>query len=470
MGLSMDGGDQAPDLMGALRRQWLTVVVAALLAVLGAWVYASSLPVVYQARSSLLLEPGAQETSPTGGRNRSLDVDTWATVARSTELLAEVATELKLDLEDVRSRTTATAAPTGDVVVLTFEGPSEQAAVAGAAVYNEAFLAERRVRVNADTVERQQQLERLKGDITAQIGRLVDELAAEEARGDSASASKLNVLTASQQNANERLDDINTELSTLDPNAETGRVIIEPGTAVDRAGLGLPLITLSGLLLGALLGLILALLRDRYDDRYRKVREPEQFGLREVAHVPYAPGRGRRSRDAMLAYSRLITRLTFAQRGLPEIGRSMLLLPIESKTMPFDAARQVASALDECGSMNGIAIGVWGEDVLPEDTRAYWEATILGVKDLRASHDLVLVPERALDYSASGIGLAALVDDTLLVVSDDTPMRSIELALEDLRGVNVERVQVIVLTDIRRRDLRRASAEARPSSRSHADE
>ena len=34
-------------------------------------------------------------------------------------------------------------------MVLTFEGPSEQAAVAGAAVYNEAFLAERRVRVNA---------------------------------------------------------------------------------------------------------------------------------------------------------------------------------------------------------------------------------------------------------------------------------------------------------------------------------
>ncbi len=453
----MGAGDESPDLLAALRRQWLTIVIVAVVGTLGAWLYSSSQPTAYQSKSTLLLIAGGDETSPAGGRNRSLDVDTWATVARSTELLQQVAGKLDLELDVVRERTTATAAPTGDVLVLTFEAPSTEEAVEGASVYSDEFLATRRTAVNASTLERQQQLEGLARDLNVQIDDLGQQIASEERKGELASDSKLAVLIATQQQAIERLAEIDTELGTLDANVETGRIIIDPQTAVQRVGIGLALMALSGLLVGALIGLILALLRDRYDDRYSSAIEPEYFGLREIARVPYAQERGRKGRNSMLGYSRLITRLTFAKRGEPDIGRSVLLLPIESRTLPFDAARRIAAALEQCGSDTGIATAVWGEDVLPEQSRAYWEATIVGVQELRASHDLVLVPELALDYSAIGIGLAALVNDTLLIVSEETPMRSVQLALEDLRGVNVDHVEVVVLTGIRPHHLRNST-------------
>lgn len=444
--------------MAALRRQWVTVALVAVLGTLGAWLYSSSQPTSYESKSTLLLIAAGDEATPAGGRNRSLDVDTWATVARSTELLQQVAGELDLELDVVRTRTTAVAAPTGDVLVLTFEAPSTDEAIEGATIYSEQFLAARRVSVNAATVERQQQLEGLARDLNVQIADLGQQISNEERKGELASDSKLAVLIATQQQAIERLAEIDSELGTLDANVETGRVIIDPQTAVDRVGLGLALTTLSGLLVGALIGLILALLRDRYDDRYSSAIEPELFGLREIARVPYAQERGHKGRNSMLGYSRLLTRLTFAKRGEPDIGRSVLLLPIESQTLPFDAARRIASALEQCGADTGIATAVWGEDVLPEQTREYWEATIVGVQELRASHDLVLVPELALDYSAIGIGLAALVNDTLLIVSEETPMRAVQLALEDLRGVNVDHVEVIVLTGIRSHSLRSTAA------------
>ena len=340
--------DESPDLMAALRRQWVTIVLTALVGALGGWLYSSTQPVVYESKSTLLLIAAGDEATPGGGRDRTLDVDTWATVARSTELLQEVAAELDMGLDDVRTRSTATAAPVGDVLILTFDAPQEDEAIEGAAVYSTLFLEARRVSVNAATVERQQQLGDLASALTVQIADLERQVAAEEAKGELASEGKLNVLVATQQQAIERLAAIDDELGTLDADVDTGRIVIDPQTNVERVGLGVALTTLSGLLVGALVGLILALLRDRYDDRYSSAPEPELFGLREIGRVPYAPERSRRGRAAMLDYSRLITRLTFARRG----ERSVLLLPIESETLPLDAAQRVASALEEVGLAN----------------------------------------------------------------------------------------------------------------------
>ncbi len=85
------GSDQSPDLLAALGRQWLTILLAALIGALLGWGYAAAKQTTYQARSTLLLIPVGNESDPGGGRNRSLDVDTWATVARSTNLLQDVA-------------------------------------------------------------------------------------------------------------------------------------------------------------------------------------------------------------------------------------------------------------------------------------------------------------------------------------------------------------------------------------------
>lgn len=449
-----DGVAYEPDLLAALRRQWFTVVVIALIGALVAWFYASAQPTTFESQSTLLLVAAADEQSPGGGRDRTLDVETWATVARSTALLQQVANELDLDLDDVRRRSTATAAPVGDVLRLTFEASNEGDAIDGASMYSDLFLSTRQQSVNASTRERIEQLRSLLVELEAQNADRAQQIDDEEQRGDDVSAGRLAILIDAQQRAIARLAEVEDELNTLDADVVTGRIVIDPQSDVNQIGFSRWMLTISGLLVGGLIGLIVALLRDRYDDRYGSVADPERLGIREIGRVPYLDGIAADPTSAMLAYSRLITRLAFAQHGETDASKSVLLLPIESKTLPFDAGHSVSAALQRCGDRTGVSIGTWGEDVALEQTRAYWEDTIEAVRDLTGRHDLVVVSERALDHAATGIGLAAIADDTLLIVSESTRLRSIEAALEDLRGVNVDRVEVIVLTGVRARDLR----------------
>ncbi len=444
----LPGSDENPDLLAALRRQWATILIASIIGTLVGWAYATSQPTRYESRSTLLLIAAGDEQSPGGGRDRTLDVDTWATVARSTVLLQQVANQLGRELGDVRARTTATAAPTGDVLVFTFEAGDSDVAVEGATVYSEQFLTARRTSVNAVTVERQQQLEDLQQDLTTQIADLSALIATEEQKGDRASESQLAVLTATQQLAIERSAEISSELATIDTNVEAGRIIIDPSTAVNRAGLSRQLSAMGGLFVGVMVGLILALLRDRFDDRYGSATSVGAFGLNEIARIPFAPEGTRAARVAMHEYSRLITRLTFANRGEPEAGRSVLLLPVDTETLPPEVARSVAATLETGAKATGILIGVLPEQENPEISQAYWDATVSAVHGLRDVNDLALVPMLALDRSATGIGLAALVDDTLLLVSEATPMQSVVQAINDLRAVDVDNVQVVVVTGV----------------------
>jgi hypothetical protein len=457
--------EQSPDLLAALGRQWLTILIAALIGALLGWGYAAAKQTTYEARSTLLLIPVGNESDPGGGRNRSLDVDTWATVARSTNLLQDVATQLGRELPDVRGRTTATAAPTGDVLVLTFEARDRDAAIDGATVYSDLFLANRRNQVNADTVKRETELNALAEDTRAQIADLtaqIEELA--EETNDGAADARIAILSTSLQLAVEDLADINTELATMDTDIEAGRILVQPSTNVQRTGVSTRLATLAGLLVGALIGLIVALLRDRYDDRYGSAVGAENLGIKEIARIPYAPEGTRRERDGMHAYSRLITLLTFANRGEPDAGRSVLLLPVDSRTLPRDSARRVAATLESSGTATGMVIGVWSEHTNLEAGPAYWDATVAGVQSLTEASDLALVPVLALDRAATGLGLAALADDTLLLVSESTPMQAVLTAIEDLRTVDVNDPQVVVITGAPSSSARRGGATRQPAS------
>ncbi len=192
--------------------------------------------------------------------------------------------------------------------------------------------------------------------------------------------------------------------------------------------------------------MIVALLRDRYDDRYGSASDAEGLGVKEIARIPYAPEGTRRERDGMHAYSRLITLLTFANRGEPDAGRSVLLLPVDSRTLPRDSARRVATTLETSGKATGMVIGVWSDNTNVEAGPAYWDATVAGVQSLTEASDLALVPVVALDRAATGLGLAALADDTLLLVSESTPMQAVLTAIDDLRTVDVSDPQVVVVT------------------------
>jgi capsular polysaccharide biosynthesis protein len=448
-----------PDLIAALRRQWVVIVLCALLGALGGWYFAAAQETTYEAKATLLLIATESEQSPGGGLNRTLDIDTWATVARSTDLLQAVADELGLSLEAVRSRSTAAAAATGDVLLITFSGKDSDVAAQGAAVYSERFLEARQTSANAETISFAENLREQQDAIELQIDELSQRIAEEEAKGDLASTSQLAVLTETQRLAIARLATVNTTLDAIDTNVETGRVVINPQTAVTETGFGSSITTLAGAFLGLLLGLIVALFRDRFDHRYGSSDGAEAFGVSEIGRVPYS-GVGRGIENG---YSRVVSRLNIAGPGEAGLGTSVLVLPVESTTLPPNVAQVVTDRLKAAGQSTGLVVGTLADSIAHSPTQAYWDATVQGIRGLTDVSDVVLVPTNSLEDSAVGIGLSALVDTILILVSDRTPTTALQQAIDDVAGADASRLRVLMLSGIRRRDRRAtADASARP--------
>src|SRR5690606_1250383 len=124
--------------------------------------------------------------------------------------------------------------------------------------------------------------------------------------------------------------------------------------------------------------------------------------------------------DAQQAYSRLVARLSFTRRGQSESGRAILLLPVESRTLPTNAATSVAAELEASGRSTGAVIEQWMAGEHDGDNRMIWDRVEASLNRMRAANDLVLVAQPALDQSAVGLGVAAFVDETLLLISQDT--------------------------------------------------
>lgn len=445
--------DQSPDLAAVLRRQWAIVLACALVGILVGALYSAIRADSYESRATLLLIAAGDEESPGGGRARSLDVETWATVARSTSLLRDVASQLGLELESVRARTAASPAPTGDVLVLSFTSADLDAAIEGATAYSEQFLDSRRSSINSVTAARQQRLEDLADDLRLQITELSLEITAEEAGGAPASSRQLAVLSATQQLAIERLGSVSAELSSIDTDADVGQLIIDPRTTATRTGVGTSIILLSGLLVGGLIGFVAALLRDRSEDSYRTASLGARLGVDEIARVPYID-RGPVEADgpAAYVYSRLLTRLTFSQSERRGLGRSILLLPVESSTIPKNTARSVASALVHCGRRAGLQVGVRTTETESRSSARpdrIQESTSAELREARTTNAVTLLFEAALDLSVAGVGAAALVDEVLLLVSDRTPASAIVWAVDDLRNVGADLIHVVVVTGTR---------------------
>ncbi|MDW3214182.1 MAG: hypothetical protein R8G01_09315 [Ilumatobacteraceae bacterium] len=433
--------------------------MAAVLGTIGGQLFYAAQAELYRAQSTLLLIAAGDETSPGGGRDRTLDVDTWATVARSTELLTEVADALDLELDAVRERSTAVSNPTGDVLLLTFEAEDEDAAVDGATVYADLFLATRDNAINSVTLDSVRRLNQLASDVQGEIAVIADQIDDEEAKGDEASQSRLSVLIEAQQRANERLSSIEADLTTLDLGVDTGRVLIDPATAVSRAGLGLPVIVVSGLALGTLLGLVLALVRDRSDDRFASAFNAEASGIREVGRVEYIDLRSSRQPE-LRGYDRLVTKFARGRSGVSAAGCVVLLLPVESRTLPADAALAVARGIEMTGPDVAMSVEVWKGAPWGERSREYWASTRESLEALSSETDIVLVPAAPMDATSIGLGFAAVVDRVVLVISADTSMRSIAAALDDLDSVDVDAGDVVVLTSVHQHHLSRGRVAA----------
>jgi capsular polysaccharide biosynthesis protein/Mrp family chromosome partitioning ATPase len=94
-------------LVGTLRRWWATLVVAGVVAALGAWVLAESMPETYQASTRLVVGPLAGNTDVVRAAGQLARTD--AEVATSQSLLDEAAERLGLDPDDVDAEVDASA-------------------------------------------------------------------------------------------------------------------------------------------------------------------------------------------------------------------------------------------------------------------------------------------------------------------------------------------------------------------------
>jgi hypothetical protein len=469
--LNADLAGRTPDIVGVLRRQWPVIVLCAVAAAVIASLYVSSTKVSYESKSTVLLVPLPGETAPGGGRERTLDVDTQATVARSTTLLETVGSQLGLSTGQVRSSSRVEAAPTGNVLYIYFEDDKPDVAAQGALVYSQEFLRQRKATAD-DAAKKQQALVQAQIDaLNTEVDSLTDQIEAVLKLGDDGSATVLQVLQQRQGLAIRDLANANAELANIDTDQNAGSIVVDPRSAVNKTGLSKPLAIGGSMIVGLLVGLILGLLRDRRDDRYGSALGLEAVGVQEVGRLRY-PGdlrvAGGRIDSTHRDYARLLVRLGFAN-GVNNSGhRAILLVAVESTTLPHQTMRVVAQALAAQGPDNGLVttvispersatLGTGAEGdpsgglARPDGIVAnasYWNQFSASLAVEMSDHDIVLVAAGAFDRSVAGLAVASKVDQTILLVSEATRVGELVSVIEDLESVDAREIGVVVLTRV----------------------
>ena len=444
-------GGRTIDIVAALRRQWYVPVICAIVAALLAFGYTQIAEERYVSTATVLLEKMGNEAAPGGGLGRTLDVESQATLARSTILLQSMADRLDSTTPAVRRSTTAAAAPTGDVLLLTFSDESAQVAAEGATVYAEEFLALRKSVANEDLERQRTSLEAQRDELETSIGDLTARLQDLEVTGSNAEQA---AVQQSLDIAIEKLADVRSDIANIDTDETSGRVVVDPATAVVRDGLPKRATIAGAFAAGLVLGLILALIRDRADDRYGSVVDVGSIGVDEVGRVRYVPDplAPAYANDwaARRSYGRLLMRACFApDPTAPEAdGRSTCVVAVESRTLPPDASSRIVDALQAEGEPNAVRVVVPAltPQAVGEGGPSFWDRVPQSLGTLASKNDVVLVPAPPLDASSTGLAVAASVDRTLLAVTDRTRVADIVDAIDDLHSVGQDDVEVVVVT------------------------
>jgi hypothetical protein len=443
------GASRTSDLQGVLRRQWPAIILCGLIAAAITTAYVATTKVSYEARSTVLLEALPGETAPGGGRERTLDVETQATVARSTSLLTAVGERLGLTASEVRSASTVEAAPTGDVLYISFKDDDAEVAAQGALAYSEEFLTQRKKTAD-DAAKRQKQLLQDQIDtLNTEIDNLTKQINATEPTDP-----QYAVYSQRQLQAIRSLSDAQSDFALIDDDLIAGRIITDPRTSVKRAGLRVGFTIGGGVAVGLLVGVIVAYLRDRRDDRYGAALGLDALGVQEVGRIRYPveakPGVARS--DAMRrAYARLLVRLNFSPAATAAESRSILMLAVESRTLPGNAVKLVAQTLAAEGPDNGLLVVAISSEAAHErelDGAPSRHAFADTLKLASAENDVVLVTAGPFDRSVAGLSIASKVDQVVLLVSLETPVNELLTSIEDLQSVDAHEVGVVVLTRV----------------------
>jgi hypothetical protein len=245
------------------------------------------------------------------------------------------------------------------------------------------------------------------------------------------------------------------KIANIDDDLQAGQVVVDPRTAVNRTGLRVVFTVAGGLAVGLLVGVIVALLRDRRDDRYGSALGLESLGVQEVGRIRYPSdtkaAAGGRLESTRRAYARLLVRLNFSPAVNASDTRSILVLAVESVTLPSNSVDAVGHALAAEGPDNGLAAAVLPSDRGRADTDVnapYWSTFADALKQANRENDIVIVTAAPFDRSVAGLSIASKVDQVVLLVSLSTMVTDLLTAIEDLQSVDAHEVGVVVLTRV----------------------
>lgn len=283
------GEAAGPDVVQVLRRQWKPIAICSVLGVLAALALIFTSSGQFESRATVLVAALKGDSAPGGGKERTVNIETQATVAKSTKLIIIVAEKLGLDESRVRKSVGAAAAPTGDVLLLSYADDDPQVALQGATVLAEQYLEQRKANALALIDTTRTQLEETAAQLEKDLADLTTQIAAETALNPGVTSVRLQSLlqvqdlTIRQQASGREL------LAALKTTVDPGRVVVEPRLPTARNGASRPLTLIGGLLAGLLAGITLALFRDRKDDTYRGVTNLDSLGISEIGRVPFMP-------------------------------------------------------------------------------------------------------------------------------------------------------------------------------------
>lgn len=257
------------DYAQVVRQRWRIVLTAMLLGAALALAYSVHKPPVYAATSEVFVEPVTQgPLNPAAQPNLQVNMATEQAVAES----APVATLAAHLMHSPVSASSAQAALSphltvnvpvlSNVMQITWQGGSPQAAQQGANAFAKAYLTYRHnlllsqiTRLTATLSSQATALQRHIKSVSAELGNTVAGTVAHQTAD-----AKLSEL-------NGELTKVNDTLASLPTYNVTGGNVIAAPRPVKPAGLSRKLLLVLGALLGLLAGVVVAFVRDALDDR-----------------------------------------------------------------------------------------------------------------------------------------------------------------------------------------------------------
>ena len=268
------------DYVRMFRRRWLWVAGGALLGLAAGFAATTLVDPSYQAQATVLVEPVSQDTSVT-----DVNLDTEAQLVTSFEVASLAAETLGVDdpralLPDVE----VSIPPNSQLLVISYEGSTADAAREGADAFAAAYL-DNRASQTAEANQKEAETRKATVDeLTTQLRDLATQAESlSRGSGDRVYVDKQIELVTAQIAREEQSI---AELGDVDLNG--GRVVSAAATPTSTSGPGRILYLMSGLMLGVLGGLAAGAVRERVDPVVRDAAQLTQVTGGPVVEVPMA--------------------------------------------------------------------------------------------------------------------------------------------------------------------------------------